>query len=103
MRVQTHIGHHAGQKYMWRSAQPAYCDGFPFEIPDCADAVGPDQLEAAYVKPGEEDDRASLIQLSQHHWGEIVGDVDHPGTDTFVESTGLLVAQVTHIGKSFRP
>lgn len=55
--VEAHVGQHGGQENVRAGSQGHHADGLPLEVADRADSVGPEQLVAADVDPGQKDDR----------------------------------------------
>ena len=98
--IEAHIRHHAGEENVrWRS-QLADGDVLPFEVPDGADPLGPEQLEAADVHPAQDRDRVTRVDMHDQYRGKVIADVGRAGGQTFVEPAGLLVADIVHLSEA---
>jgi hypothetical protein len=81
-------------------SQPTHGDALPLQVPDCADPLGSEQLEAADVHAAQDRDRVTRVYMHDQHRGEVVADVSRAGGQTFVEPAGLLVGDIVHLGEA---
>ena len=65
LRVQPDVRHRAGQKDMTARPQLGDTDRLAFQIADCADLLGPEQLEAADVSRSDEQNGSPRVHLNE--------------------------------------
>ena len=70
-RIDAHVGQHArGEDVLWLP-QAGDGDLLPLEVADRAHALGAEQLEAAGVNTGQDNDRSALVQADDEWTAEV--------------------------------
>ena len=77
-RIQPHVGHHAGEEDVLARPELSDRDRLTLQIPDRANAVGPEQLETSNVDTAQERDGGAGVQLDDQRRNEEQGDIDIP-------------------------
>jgi hypothetical protein len=80
--------------------QPAHADRLPFKITNRPDAVGAEELEAANVDPGQENDRLAPVQTDGRHRREVVADVRLAGAQRLIQPARPVGTDVLHVGEA---
>ena len=73
--VQAHKRRHASEKDVSAGIQRGHGHGFPLEVADRLDVIGPEQLEAADVESCQDDDGIARLQAEQERGSEMAVEV----------------------------
>lgn len=88
---------------MLGALQPDHSHRLALEITDGTDAVGPEQLEAADVDPGQDDDRIAGVHAEDARADEVHANVGLAHRQRLRARAPARLPHVLHVGEAFPP
>src|SRR5919108_329205 len=97
--IQAHICHHTGEEGVIRATYLGDGHSLPLQVPDGANLLPPDQLEAAYVGTCQDDQRVPRVEPGEERSNEVQDDIDLASEQGLREQLAFRL-NVMHLGES---